>query len=199
MRNAIYASIHHAVSTDDRPQHEKCPKGESSWCFYQAAKAKNEVPGPHKKKIKRAPLNELCFQKILPLYERLTDDSLLNRCARCLTQNANESLHSVIWNKCSKEIFVSRPRVKIAASLGVCEYNLGVKRTVTEFMGHLGLTLTEKSLEIAKSLDAEKLVQGIKRSTQKSKDARRIVKQAQRQQEKNIVESEGPSYEAGSF
>ena len=35
MRKAVYASIHHCYSTDAYPQHQYCPEGADSWCFYK--------------------------------------------------------------------------------------------------------------------------------------------------------------------
>ena len=35
MQNAILASFDHCSSTDDKPQHDRCPVGARSWCFYQ--------------------------------------------------------------------------------------------------------------------------------------------------------------------
>lgn len=198
MREAIFASIYHAVSTDEKPQHSYCPKGKSSWCFYQAAKANNKLPGSHKKNV-NTPLNQLCFDKIQPLYERLTEESLLARCARCLTQNANESLHSIIWSKCAKEVFVSKTRVQIAAAIGVGEFNLGTKRTVVELLKNLGLTSGQTTLEIANEIDKRRLTQGTKKETEKYKKARRKIATAQIAREKLILEAEGSSYDAGMF
>lgn len=198
MREAIFASIYHAVSTDEKPQHSYCPKGTSSWCFYQAAKANKKAPGSHKKNV-RTPLNQLCFNEILPLYERLTEESLLTRCARCLTQNANESLHSVLWNRCSKEIFVSKTRVRFAASIGVSEYNLGTTRTIVELLKDLGLSSGQITLKIANGIDRRRLTHGAKKATEKYKEARRKIATAQSAREKLFLEAEGSSYDPGMF
>jgi len=32
MRNEIWATLFHKISTDEKPQHEKCPAGADSWC-----------------------------------------------------------------------------------------------------------------------------------------------------------------------
>ncbi|GFW99391.1 uncharacterized protein TNCV_3006931 [Trichonephila clavipes] len=45
MKTAIYASLMHCLSTDKKPMHGKCPEGESSWCLYKRAIAKNEPQG----------------------------------------------------------------------------------------------------------------------------------------------------------
>ncbi|GFT74101.1 uncharacterized protein TNCV_3708161 [Trichonephila clavipes] len=100
----------------------KCPPGKYSWCFYRRALAKGEKPAPHKFNI-GTPINPDYLTKIVPIYQRLASDSLLKGCARCLTQNSNESLHSVIWSKCSKETSAKSRRVNIAVSEAVSEYN----------------------------------------------------------------------------
>ncbi|GFT11531.1 uncharacterized protein TNCV_2523471 [Trichonephila clavipes] len=33
MKTAIYATLFHSISTDQKPQHFKCPTGKDSWCF----------------------------------------------------------------------------------------------------------------------------------------------------------------------
>ncbi|GFX74932.1 uncharacterized protein TNCV_1845041 [Trichonephila clavipes] len=89
----------------------KCPLGKDSRCFYRRALAKGEKLAPHKLNI-GTPINPDYLRKIVPIYQRLSSDSLLKGCARCLTQNSNESLQSVIWTL--KEI-------QKAANLGLGE------------------------------------------------------------------------------
>ncbi|GFY22959.1 uncharacterized protein TNCV_2182201 [Trichonephila clavipes] len=91
-----------------------------------AALARGEVPGPHVKHVK-TPLKETHLAKIMPIYQRLASNELLQRCIRCVTQNANESLHSIIWGKCSKETSATLRRVTIAVCDAVCELNFGTK------------------------------------------------------------------------
>lgn len=138
MKTAIYATLFHAISTDEKPQHSKCPQGADSWCYYQAALAKDESPGSHKTNI-RTPVNESLLPFILPVYQRLASDDLLERCIRCATQNSNESLHNMIWSKCPKDKFVHSNRVKSSVSEAVCEFNVGLKKTVMEQQLALGL------------------------------------------------------------
>ncbi|GFY21064.1 uncharacterized protein TNCV_3991081 [Trichonephila clavipes] len=96
MKTAIYATLFHSISTDQKPQHFKCPTGKDSWCFFQAALTRGEVPGPHVKHVK-TPLKETHLAKIMPIYQILASNELLQRCIRCVTQNANENLQSIIW------------------------------------------------------------------------------------------------------
>ena len=80
MRDAIMASVYHVFSTDEKPQHHLCPKGPSSWCFYNAAEAKDAVPGPHSIFRHTSLDKNLLGEHILPVYRRLTDDALIKRC-----------------------------------------------------------------------------------------------------------------------
>ena len=198
MKEAIYASLYHCASTDQSPQHSHCPTGESSWCFYQSVLAKNIEPGTHASNVK-TPINQLCFEKILPLYARLTDKSLLKRCTRCLTQNANESLHSVIWNRCPKETYVSAKRVKLAAAIIVCEYNVGTQRCIYEVMVKLGLKYSGIIKQSSVKKDTLALQQSELRNTEKYKEVRRKIDFAKSQREQALLEREGVSYGVGLF
>lgn len=76
MKNAIQATLYHKLSTDEKPQHDKCPTGEDSWCSWQKAKATNSLGDyEHKPAI----CNKV-FEAIKPVYEELSNDDLLIRC-----------------------------------------------------------------------------------------------------------------------
>ncbi|GFU98295.1 uncharacterized protein TNCV_3005791 [Trichonephila clavipes] len=98
----------------------------SSCAINHAALTRGDVPGTHMKHVK-TPLKETHLAKIMPIYQRLASNELLQRCIRCVTQNANESLHSIIWGKCSKETSATLRRVTIAVCDAVCEFNFGTK------------------------------------------------------------------------
>lgn len=50
MSDDIWATFYHCSSTDERPNHIRCPKGEDSWCFYRRAEAQHEKEEEEKKK-----------------------------------------------------------------------------------------------------------------------------------------------------
>ncbi|GFT62786.1 uncharacterized protein TNCV_4854891 [Trichonephila clavipes] len=84
MKTAIYASLMHCPSTDKKPMHGKCPEGESSWCFYKRAIAKGETPGSHSST--KTCLSPQVVEKIMPVYQRLASDTILERCVAGKTQ-----------------------------------------------------------------------------------------------------------------
>ena len=153
MKRAIMATLDHCFSTDEKPQHDSCPLGEKSWCFYQrnisVALARHNLPEVRShKKFVHTPLDEdLLRPHLMPIYERLTADDLLKRCERKATQNANESLHSVMWSKCDKVSFYSKPRVEFTTILAIMEFNFGPSFAVE----------VKSFLNLPDSLPAEKL------------------------------------------
>ncbi|GFV01663.1 uncharacterized protein TNCV_2120571 [Trichonephila clavipes] len=66
----------------------------------------------------------------MPVYQRLASDTILERCVAGKTQNSNESLHSCIWRKCPKEVFVSKRRLEIAVTDAIEKHNLGYVKSL---------------------------------------------------------------------
>ncbi|GFU65393.1 uncharacterized protein TNCV_1492341 [Trichonephila clavipes] len=198
MKTAIYATLLHSISTDAKPQHSKCPAGENSWCFYQSAIANGKKPNNHKLNV-GTPINEKFLPKILPIYQRLASNELLERCIRCGTQNANESLHSMIWAKCPKEIFVNKRRVKRAVTETVCEYNKGTVRTIVETQKALGVATGGSTKQLATILDCRKKKFRKRRQNASNKLALKLTKKAIHKKELLARRREGMTYGAGQF
>ncbi|GFS87743.1 uncharacterized protein TNCV_4213711 [Trichonephila clavipes] len=198
MKTAIYATLLHSISTDAKPQHSKCPAGENSLCFYQSAIANGEKPNNHKLNV-GTPINEKFLPKILPIYQRLASNELLERCIRCGTQNANESLHSMIWAKCPKEIFVNKIHVKRAVTEAVCEYNKGTVRTIVETQKAFGVATGGSTKQLATILDCRKQKFRKRRQNASNKLALKLIKKAIHKKELLARRREGMTYGAGQF
>lgn len=106
--------------------------------------------------------------KMIPIYQRLASTELQTRCCLGKTQNANESLHGVLWSKCSKTVFVSKKRLNLAVISTTSEYNMGVTASlmIKESCSHI---VDDK---IAERKDAERLSLSKKRMTKRAKLAR---------------------------
>lgn len=119
--------------TDEAPDHSLCPQGTDSWCGHNRALADGKEPPAHKKalptKVRVA---------LEPVFARLNDEALLQRCSDGMTQNASESLHSVIWSLAPKTQHASLFSVHRAVAEAISRYNQGVLKTnqiVTECLG----------------------------------------------------------------
>ncbi|GFS95849.1 uncharacterized protein TNCV_2259251 [Trichonephila clavipes] len=198
MKAAIYATLFHSISTDQKPQHFKCPTGKDSWCFFQAALARGEVPGPHVKHVK-TPLKETHLAKIMPIYQRLASNELLQRCIRCVTQNANESLHSLIWGKCSKETSATLRRVTIAVCDAVCEFNFGIKKSLENLQKENGLASNKQSKMLAVWRDYRRVYQRKRKRLAVYAIARKKIALAKKRRNASFIKKEGITYERGGF
>ena len=93
LKKRIFAILFHLTSSDDHPKHVHCPPGEHSWCFLQRDVANKRTPGSH---TEHETLPAEIGKKLVPIFQRLSDEQLLRRCLRAKTQNPNESFHNVI-------------------------------------------------------------------------------------------------------
>ncbi|KAH7943394.1 hypothetical protein HPB52_007797 [Rhipicephalus sanguineus] len=137
MQRAVMASFHHVTSTDTDPHHDLCPEGVESWCRHDGSKANGVPPPKHKYNLPGYVANAL-----LPVYQRLSQASLLQRCLGAKTQNESESLHPVLWSLMPKEQHASLIAVETALHEAVLRYNAGCYRATQELSSsRLPLTL----------------------------------------------------------
>ena len=71
MRKTIHASFFHCASSERRDLHTHCPTGPSSWCgFKRDRNSFKHSPG----------LPDAVIAKVKPVCQRLSEDSLLEKC-----------------------------------------------------------------------------------------------------------------------
>jgi hypothetical protein len=156
MHDEIWAAWFHMTSTFKKPKHDSCPKGETSWCFHQRAAAKGETVTRDEYK-KHDYLPKVVADGIKPIYEKMADKELLERCSKGLTTNRNEGLHHLLWNICPKEKFVSLTQVAIACIQAVHMFN----------EGHIGVSRMLKGLSLPVSPDAGARMTKVDRNREK--------------------------------
>ena len=193
MKTAIFASLYHCLSTNEKPQHQKCPSGSMSWCFYNRAAALG-LETPDHKKMKTV-LSANVVSKIIPVYQRLASDGILRRCTAGKTQNSNESLHNSIWRFCPKDTFVSKKRIEFAALSGIGQFNMGCVKNLCVKESNIN----SPSISIAKRRDKRRLKQSVYRNTNNYKSAYIAKKYKKCAKEKKKARKEGVTYSAGAF
>ena len=71
MEKAILASFFHCASSQSHPLHDYCPDGPDSWCGFKK----------HKRTYKHGSgLSLPIIAKVKPIYQRLSDKTLLKKC-----------------------------------------------------------------------------------------------------------------------
>ncbi|XP_077494020.1 uncharacterized protein LOC144104733 [Amblyomma americanum] len=134
MHKAVMATYYHVTSNDSAANHTLCPTGPNSWCRQNAAAAKGELAPKH-----RYNLPPHVCKALFPIYERLGDPKLLQRCLRGKTQNNNESLHSLIWSLAPKERHASLFSVQAAVAEAVVRFNAGNLKASFQILSELSM------------------------------------------------------------
>ena len=111
------AILFHCASTDISPQHEV-----SRSCKRAGVSLTRQLPPSHTDNIK-TPLDSTVAKEMILIYERLSDPNLLKHMIHCKTQNANESLHNVIWSRCPNTIFVGKHKLHGAVATAISYFN----------------------------------------------------------------------------
>ena len=195
MKKRIFAILFHLSSTDAAPKHVHCPPGEKSWCFWQRAIAKSETPGRHDDH-KRLPVE--IGQKLVPIFQRLTEESLLERCKQNRTQNPNESLHNVIWRFCPKITYVGRKVIEMAVHLAICQFSVGATFK-SLLLDVIGLSPGKSLMVAAKRKSIERVRAAEKACEEETKQRRRKLRYDKSSKQKNAKSTEGSSYKSGAF
>ena len=185
MKNSIHASLFHCASSERRNIHTHCPDGPDSWCRYKQDKANNTSkykPGPG--------LPDNIIKLVKPIYARLSSDDLLKKCLDGKTQNQNESLNGMIWNRLPKSIFVGADVLEFGAYDAVAHFNIGSK-AATKIFNELGL--------VAGKFFENGVGKAEHRNTPDVKKRRKVLRGQKKKKEDNTKEKEGTTYMAGAF
>eukprot|EP00795_Rhopilema_esculentum_P016781 gene16781-8241_t len=194
MKKRIFAILFHLTSDDDNPRHIHCPTGVDSWCFWNRAEAKGEAPEKHKE---HTTLPVEIGKRLVPIFNRLTDNNLLKRCQN-KTQNPNECLHSIIWKICPKSTFSGKKMVEIGVNMAMSQFAMGSTSQET-LCRTLGLLPGTHFMKNANKRDKERLMKAAVAKTDEEKQKRKRKKYSKTKNEQEKRKREGETYKAGSF
>ncbi|XP_077257590.1 uncharacterized protein LOC143894826 [Temnothorax americanus] len=168
MRNAVWATFYHYSSTTIKPQHHLCPEGSDSWCEWQLAKANGSLD---KYEQSYNTLPDDVLNAIRPIYEDLSNESLLKRCLGGYTQNTNESYNNLIWRIAPKNTNSSARVVEIATFLAVCLFNEGTL-ALLKVMSTMGIAVGRNAVQFAALSDTRRCDQADVREQHATREAR---------------------------
>ena len=195
MKKAVGAVLWHCTAFDDDDfQHRFCPVSENTWCKWQHSK----ITGTEtcRNKIN---LPKWLHSILKPIFVDLSSDELLMKCLHGRTQNANEALNNVIWQKCPKNIFVQRDMIEMGVNSAVIEFNEGASG-IYDILGHFGIPpgcitmkLSDKhSQKQAKNTERKMSSEGKRRRTKLRSIRKGYL-------DKEEASEGGKSYEPGSY
>uniref|UniRef100_A0A6P7GQQ4 Uncharacterized protein LOC114345625 n=1 Tax=Diabrotica virgifera virgifera TaxID=50390 RepID=A0A6P7GQQ4_DIAVI len=193
MKKEIWATFYHKISTDDEPQHQNCPAGESSWCKWRRA----EFLGVSAQFVHdKYPLSEKVQEVIKPIYEDLSRDDLLIRCLGAETQNNNESLNSLIWTFAPKHLHSGAKIVEIATFIAVIIFNECFE-SILKTMEVLGLSIGLNAQAYVHQRDSSRIDRSERRLSDFAKEARVLKREHKTALQDFFEEEEGVLYGPG--
>ncbi|KAJ8887125.1 hypothetical protein PR048_013340 [Dryococelus australis] len=162
-------------SSYEDPQRGLCPKGAECWCKYQRAKTKGECY----KHSNHVHLPRVVVEEMKSLFRDLSEPELLKKCLHGRTQNPNESVNSVIWNRLPKTTFIRVRTLYFGVWDAVASFNEG-NLIMCHMYGRLGFPPGRNCVQAMKRLDgyrideAKRMVKNIEmKARQKRKAAKR--------------------------
>lgn len=165
MKKSIWAIWYHRSGV-----HDHC----GAWCD---GSDKNKLPS-------------FVMEEIKSVFEDLSDDRLLKKCLHGGTQNANESFHHLVWERCPKSVFVGRDRLEIAVRDATIVFNDGEVGKYAIFR-KLGLYVGEFMKVGFRDLDYRRI---------KSAENQEKADQKKKRVQRNIVAASGDvDYQYGGF
>ena len=194
MKKAVFASLFHNADLVDEKRHQFCPQGKQSWCRWRRQQDHNGHP-TFKPKLS-IPL--AVYDKVLPVFRELAKDELMEKCIHGKTQNANESLNSLIWQRCPKTYFAGRKSVEIAAASAVIHFNDG-PLAVHNVLSRLGVIKGYYTI-VGSDKKCKKRKRKLEvKNTEKSKRRRKTLRAMKKGWQDKEMEEEGDTYGSGNF
>jgi hypothetical protein len=185
MHKAILAVLYHTCEiSDEKERHKYCPPGPDSWCSYRR-------DGTLKRKDHH--LDGVFLEYLPPEFQRLSEYSLLLRCLPGYSQNANESINSLVWNRAPKHRYEGAHVVEIAVMSAVMSFNAGAA-TRQDVMKAANIPGGQFTFEGCSAKDSTRMADSVRRAAVKEKERRRKRRQAK------LAANEGEcSYASGMF
>ena len=155
------------------------------------------MPHNHRKFI-RTPLDKSrVWKHMKPIYERLIDEKLLKKCESHSTQNANESMHSVVWSKCPRVGFYSRSRCELGVPLGIADFNFGALYCA-KLKEIFQITFSTSAADLQNKRQNKRLSNSLRRERNKLTNKRQVQRAARAKLAAELEEAEGgPVYGLG--
>ena len=121
IQSALWNLLEHLVEN-----HENCPFSLASWCYYQQACARNaEDPEITIPPLRHPYLTASEYGRAKEVFASFASMSMCGALTMGQTQNANESLHSIIWHNSPKAKYVGQKSIVASTALAVTTFNDG--------------------------------------------------------------------------
>ena len=196
MSRATMAILKHYSDRSLDEQHEDCPDGEGSWCKYKSGL---ESTSPSAYLPIKNPIAPALYDVLLPTFTALSDQRLLRACQAAKSQNANESLHGVIWSLCPKDLYHSPQEVSFGINLAVMVFNNGQSHTFTSLLERANIPFPNSSTNLWQLIDNKRIQESERKQCEEVRQVRKEKRKANVRQLDAFKRVEGETYKSGAF
>ncbi|KAK3776186.1 hypothetical protein RRG08_063729 [Elysia crispata] len=183
MSQAVSAILPHVASTDANPMHDNCPE---SWCQFKSSTGYKHKHG----------LPQCIVEFIKPIFDDLSSPDLLQKCLHGKTQNRNECLNKLIWDRCSKEYFVEKNVVEEGVYSAVSFFNNGAQ-SVLDYYSVLGINPGYFTTQLCHLRDNARANSSIVKSSEPARKRRKVLRAIKKGFQDKATEAERDLYNPG--
>ena len=131
-------------------------------------------------------------------YIKLTVESELSKCLHGQTQNANESLDALIWERAPKTRYCGLAKLKLCVYDAVSYFNYGAL-SIIDTLKLLGIDAGRYTLKSAVDANIQRRYNAGYKAKTTSMKRRKVIRGLKKKKGDNIKKKEGIMYEAGGF
>lgn len=134
----------------------------------------------------------------MPVFEDLSNSDLLQKCTHGLTQNPNECLNGLIWDRCPKTTYVEQSTVALATYLAVLKFNDG-DISFLKIFEDLDIKPGVFTFKGAQHCDRQRIQLSARKTKEATKNRRKTLRHLRKKYIDEAEEKEGVTYEKGAF
>lgn len=199
MKQEIWSVYFHiSASNHDTQKHGLCTSDpDRIWCKYLKA----QLEGKNYDHTKHFHLPSEIMSAIKPVFQDLTNNSLLEKCSLGKTQNPNESFNNSVWTILPKRTFVGMNTLKFGVYQAVNNFNIG-NIAKCEVLNYLQLDPGEHMLTAMEALDSDRVRQSdhyFKVLSDKIKTKRSLARKRMEDRYEEAEDPDNPSYAPGNY
>ena len=189
LKKALPASLFHVMSSEGNDFHSYCPVGADSWCQYQCDIVNKSNLYKHGVGIATNVIKE-----IKPIYAGLTKDDDLAKCLHGITQNANESLNVLFWQRVPKNIYCGIDKLQLAVYDSVVVFNYG-RQASLDIYKLLNITPGTFCTNSRRTINKQRKNSALYKCRESTKRRRNITRGGKKREDDSHVLQEGKIYE----
>ena len=122
--------------------------------------------------------------KVKPVYQRLSERPLLEKCLHGQTQNQNEAANGMVWECILKEVFVGADLLEFGLFDAVSHFNIGT-RTVLLLLKALKISPGKYTEEGCRRLDLDRIRGAEYKESDERKKRRKVPRGQRKKEDKN--------------